>query len=113
MATNYQIKTEFSILDKASPALSALGKKGQWLEKNFAGPLAAAEQRFTAFEAVFKKAAIGGFGRRRYDKADLFRLSPVYESQSTKYSGNSLLVQSVDSGSSKIAESGEGNSVVG
>ena len=62
MATNYQIKTEFSILDKASPALSALGKKGQWLEKNFAGPLAAAEQRFTAFEAVFKKAAIGGFG---------------------------------------------------
>lgn len=62
MPTTYQIKTEFSILDKASPALSALGKKGQWLEKNLSAPLLAAEKRFTAFETVMKQAVVGGFG---------------------------------------------------
>ena len=62
MSTNYQIKTEFSILDKASPALSALGKKGQWLEKNLSAPLLAAEKRFTAFETAMKQAVVGGFG---------------------------------------------------
>ena len=60
-----------------------------------------------------EKESSGGLGRRRYDNADLFGLSPAYESQSTKSSGDSLLVQSVDSESSKIAESGEGNSVGG
>lgn len=62
MSTNYQIKTEFSILDKASPALSSLGKKAQWLEKNFFVPFAAAERRFAVFESAMKQAAIGGFG---------------------------------------------------
>lgn len=62
MSTNYQIKTEFSILDKASPALSTLGKKGQWLEKNLSAPLLAAEKRFTAFETAMKQAVVGGFG---------------------------------------------------
>lgn len=62
MSTNYQIKTEFSILDKASPALSSLGKKAQWLEKNFSAPFAAAERRFAVFESAMKQAAIGGFG---------------------------------------------------
>lgn len=62
MSTTYQIKTEFSILDKASPALSALGKKGQWLEKNLSAPLLAAEKRFTAFETAMKQAVVGGFG---------------------------------------------------
>lgn len=62
MSTNYQIRTEFSILDKASPALTAAGRKAQWLEKNFSGPLGAAEKRFTAFEAVLKKSVVGGFG---------------------------------------------------
>lgn len=62
MSTTYQIKTEFSILDKASPALSALGKKGQWLEKNLSTPLLAAEKRFTAFETAMKQAVVGGFG---------------------------------------------------
>lgn len=62
MSTNYQIKTEFSILDKASPALSSLGKKAQWLEKNFFAPFAAAERRFAVFESAMKQAAIGGFG---------------------------------------------------
>lgn len=62
MSTTYQIKTEFSILDKASPALSTLGKKGQWLEKNLSAPLLAAEKRFTAFETAMKQAVVGGFG---------------------------------------------------
>ncbi len=62
MATAYQIKTEFSILDKASPVLSALGKKGQWLEKNLSAPLLAAEKRFAAFETAMKQAVVGGFG---------------------------------------------------
>lgn len=62
MSTTYQIKTEFSILDRASPALTVAGKKAQWLEKNLSGSLGAAEKRFTAFEAVLKRAAIGGFG---------------------------------------------------
>jgi len=62
MSTTYQIKTEFSILDKASPALSTLGKKGQWLEKNLSAPLLAAEKRFTAFETAMKRAVVGGFG---------------------------------------------------
>jgi len=62
MSTTYQIKTEFSILDKASPALSTLGKKAQWLEKNLSAPLLAAEKRFTAFETVMKQAVVGGFG---------------------------------------------------
>ena len=62
MSTNYQIKTEFSILDKASPALSTLGKKGQWLEKNLSAPLLAAEKRFTAFETAMKQTVVGGFG---------------------------------------------------
>lgn len=62
MSTTYQIKTEFSILDKASPALSTLGKKGQWLEKNLSAPLMAAEKRFTAFETAMKQAVVGGFG---------------------------------------------------
>ncbi len=62
MSTTYQIKTEFSILDKASPAISALGKKGQWLEKNLSAPLMAAEKRFTAFETAMKQAVVGGFG---------------------------------------------------
>ncbi len=62
MSTTYQIKTEFSILDKASPVLSAVGKKGQWLEKNLSAPLLAAEKRFTAFETAMKQAVVGGFG---------------------------------------------------
>lgn len=62
MSTTYQIKTEFSILDKASPVLSAVGKKGQWLEKNLSTPLLAAEKRFTAFETAMKQAVVGGFG---------------------------------------------------
>lgn len=62
MSTTYQIKTEFSILDKASPALSTLGKKAQWLEKNLSAPLLAAEKRFTAFETAMKQAVVGGFG---------------------------------------------------
>ena len=62
MSTTYQIKTEFSILDKASPVLSAVGKKGQWLEKNLSTPLLAAEKRFTAFEPAMKQAVVGGFG---------------------------------------------------
>ena len=62
MSTTYQIKTEFSILDKASPVLSAVGKKGQWLEKNLSAPLLAAEKRFTAFETAMKQAVAGGFG---------------------------------------------------
>ena len=62
MSTTYQIKTEFSILDKASPVLSAVGKKGQWLEKNLSTPLLAAEKRFTVFETAMKQAVVGGFG---------------------------------------------------
>ena len=62
MSTTYQIKTEFSILDKASSVLSAVGKKGQWLEKNLSTPLLAAEKRFTAFETAMKQAVVGGFG---------------------------------------------------
>lgn len=62
MSTTYQIKTEFSILDKASPVLSAVGKKGQWLEKNLSASLLAAEKRFTAFETAMKQAVVGGFG---------------------------------------------------
>ena len=62
MSTTYQIKTEFYILDKASPVLSAVGKKGQWLEKNLSAPLLAAEKRFTAFETAMKQAVVGGFG---------------------------------------------------
>lgn len=62
MATNYQIKTEFSILDKASPAISALGKKGEWLEKKFSAPLLAAEERFNALGAAAKKTVVGAFG---------------------------------------------------
>lgn len=62
MATSYQIKTEFFLSDKASPVLSALGKKGQALEKSFAGPLMAAEERFNALGAAAKKTAAGAFG---------------------------------------------------
>ncbi len=62
MSTTYQIKTEFYILDKASPVLSTVGKKAQWLEKNLSAPLLAAEKRFTAFETAMKQAVVGGFG---------------------------------------------------
>lgn len=62
MATKYQIQTEFLLSDKASPALSALGRKGQALEKAFAEPLMAAEQRFNALGAVARKAVVGTFG---------------------------------------------------
>lgn len=62
MATSYQIKTEFFLSDKASPVISSLEKKGQALEKSFAGPLLAAEQRFKALGAVAKKAVVGSFG---------------------------------------------------
>lgn len=62
MSTTYQIKTEFSILDKVSSVLSAVGKKGQWLEKNLSTPLLAAEKRFTVFETAMKQAVVGGFG---------------------------------------------------
>lgn len=62
MATNYQIKAEFSVIDKASPAISAIARKGQAIESAFAGPLAAAGERFSAFGAAAKKAATGAFG---------------------------------------------------
>ena len=62
MATNYQIKADFFLSDKASPAISSLGKKGQWLEEKFSKPLLAAEQRFNALGAVAKKAVVGAFG---------------------------------------------------
>lgn len=62
MATNYQIKVDFFLADKASNAISAVGKKGQWLEEKFSKPLLAAEERFNSLGAVAKKAVIGTFG---------------------------------------------------
>ena len=62
MATNYQIRAEFSVLDKTSPTISAIGKKGQFLEQKFAGPLAAAGKRFEALGEVAKKSVVGAFG---------------------------------------------------
>lgn len=62
MANNYQIKAEFLLLDKATPALTAIGKKGAALERAFASPLEAAGNRFSALGGTIRNAAVGAFG---------------------------------------------------
>lgn len=60
--TAYQVKTIFTIIDKASTRLEQISGSGSRMNKILGHQMAAAEMRFQSFGMTMQKVAVGAFG---------------------------------------------------